>query len=320
MTTEIPALQPTSPGEEIERLLDERQIDYDEKVISLSEIDLDASTHNQARFLPLHEDVVITYGAAMEQGDKFPPIVVMAKGAKYLVLDGNHRVAAANLVGYKQMTVFVAKNITKAVAELFTYEANARHGLPTSIEERIRQGLYLVNIGNQPKSVARALAIPEAKLYRAMQAAKATQRLTQLGFKPEQMLSSVVIRLGNIASNTVLQSAANLVVGAELDSEESNELITRINARASEGEGAQLATIEEMRQKMKGRIRTTGGGRIELPKNINRIRIAARLVRHIEATELGKQIPMIDETLAQTTRREVFEMIAHLAGVSEAIR
>ena len=93
-TTKI-TLQPTTPGEDDRRMLDDIGVEYKIVEIAFADIDVESSKHNQARFLALHEETVLAYAAAMEQGDVFPPIIVTGTKGKYLVLDGNHRIAAA---------------------------------------------------------------------------------------------------------------------------------------------------------------------------------------------------------------------------------
>ncbi len=312
-------LQPTSPGEEELRLLTESSIDYDVREIAFIDIDLETSKHNQARFLALHEDVVINYAAAMEQGDVFPPIIVTGKPGKYIVLDGNHRVAAAGLVGYMSTTAFIARNITKAQSDLLIFEANARHGLPTSIEERVAQGVYLVNLGNQPKVVAKALAVPERKLYTAIGDERTKSRLTKLGIDPAKIPAGQLHRIGAVTLNTVLQPVAEMVVKSRLDTAETNELITAINAETS-GESAQLRVVESYRERYKSRAKTTVGGKLSVPKDVTRVKIATRMVRHINPSALSTALANGSPELAKEIRRDVFESISQLVSVSEAIK
>lgn len=316
MTT---ATQPTTPGEDVARFLSDRQIDYDLKEIDISDIDVETSKHNQARFLPLHDETVLVYGAAMEQGDSFPPVIVSGNKGKYLVLDGNHRVAAANLAGFKATKAFVCKNISKAQAELVTFEANARHGLPTSLDERIQQALYLVNIGNQPKAVAQALSVPVQKLYKAISASKGAARLSKVGIDPKRFSSSSMSRFASIASNTVLAPVAEIAVAANLNHDEINEIITAVNAEDG-GEASQIRIVETFRKRYAPRMRSTSGGRMVLPENVTRVHRIAKMVSNLDGKLLATQMSKMDPTDADEVRRQVYESIAKLVAVSESFK
>lgn len=312
-------LQPTSTGADTAQFLDDRQIEYDLKVINLSDIDIETSKHNQARFLPLHEETVFTYGAAMEQGDVFPPIVVNNQKGKYLVLDGNHRVAAAGLAGYTQTTAYVTKNLSKAQAELVTFEANARHGLPTSIEERVQQGLYLVNIGNKAASVARALSIPENRLHKAVQTNRAASRLTTLGVDSKKFSQSSIARFGSIASNTVLAPVAQIAVKANLSHSEISEIVSAINAE-HDGETAQMKVVEKFRGRYAPRMRSTAGGKLALPENVVLVNRLSKIVHKIDGSLLAVQMTKMDTEESDQLRREVYETIATLVSISEKFK
>lgn len=312
-------IQPTTAGDDIERLLKESSIEYKRSRVDLTQIDKEQSLQNQARFLSLHDDVVLTYAAAMEQGDVFPPVVLhKQKNGKYVVLDGNHRVSAANLVGYVETTAFVVEKIAPAQAELFTYAANARHGLPTTTEERVNQGMFLVARGNRPKEVAKALSIPETALYRAMASRRGSERLIRVGVKADKLADSMVRRLDAIASNTVLLPAAELVMKASLRSDEVSALVSEINKGESEKD--QLQTIESWKNRHSGRLRSTSGGKVTLPANVNRIKNLGRMARNIEISSLNTEIGGLDESVAADIKRELYESIAHLVAASEAVR
>lgn len=312
-------LQPTAVADDMKRLLAESGVETKILTVALADIDKESSLQNQARFLSLHDDVVLTYAAAMEQGDVFPAIVLhKQKSGKYVVLDGNHRVAAANLVGYEKTTAFVTTDIAPAQAELFIYAANARHGLPTTVEERTNQGIFLVARGNRPKEVAKALSIPENTLYRALASKRSTERLIRVGVKTDKLTDTDIRRLGSITSNTVLLPASDLVIKAGLNRDEVNSFVTEINKGESERE--QLKTIDAWKSRHAGRIRSTSGGKVTLPENAKRVQMLGRLARNIQITSLRTEITGLDKAVADDVRRELFESIAHLVSASEAVR
>lgn len=307
----------TSDGTDEKQLLRDREMKFERSVIDLDDIDADASTRNQARLLPVHQDTVEMYRAAMEAGDKFPPIVVNATKKPYVILDGNHRLFAAKMAGFTAMEALLVHNATKAQMELFTYEANAKHGLPTTLNERIQQGLYLVSLGNQAIVVAKALSIPEKKLWYALSAARTQRRLEKHGFDASQFSPYLLRRIGAIKSDNVVVPFAELAIKAKLGSDEINDAITTINQMSTEPE--QIAYVEQLRTRLEPVINATAGGALELPPDIVRLRMAARLLRNIDANTLQESIDRTAPEFRKIIAREVVESVSTLLLASKIL-
>jgi hypothetical protein len=301
-----------------QQLLRDREMHFVRKHIDLDEIDADASTRNQARLLPVHQETVEIYRAAMEAGDKFPPIVVNGTKKPYVVLDGNHRLFAAKMAGFSSMDAFVVTQATKAQMELFTYEANAKHGLPTSITERVRQGMYLVSLGNTASVVAKALSIPERRLWEALQSMRAEKRLVKFGMDPARFSQNIKRRLASVHSDVVLEPFAQVIIGASLNTDEINEAVTKINTLNSEAE--QLAYVESLRVKYESILQSTAGGAIDLPPDVVRLRMAARLLRRINEDTLAESIDRVSPEFRTVLAREVIESVSALLTASGLLK
>lgn len=316
--TEFDKVLPSSEGAEIAQLLRDREMHFTRTRIDIDAIDPDASTRNQARMLPVHQETVEIYRAAMEAGDRFPPIVVNGNKTPYVILDGNHRMFAAKMAGFTSIDAFMVTNATKAQMELFTYEANAKHGLPTSIPERIRQGLYLVSLGNTAATVAKALSIPERRLWEAMQSYRAEKRLVKLDIDPSKIGMATKRRLSSIRSDVVLEPFARLIIGAGISNEEASDTITKINGFTTEAD--QLAFIESLREKYESVLKSTAGGAIELPKDVVRLRMAARLLRRIDEDKLQESFDRIAPEFRDVLAREVIESVSALVAASSLLK
>lgn len=310
---------PTSEGIETQRLLRDREIKFERALIDLDDIDADASTRNQARLLPVHQETIEIYRAAMEQGDKFPPIVVNATKKPYVILDGNHRLFAAKLAGFSSMDALLVKQATKAQMELFTYEANAKHGLPTTLEERVRQGMYLVSLGNQAIVVAKALSIPDRKLWEALGAARTESRLTNLGFtEVDRLPFHIKRRIGSIRSDNVLLPVAEIVVKADLGSNEINDIVVGVNKLTTESD--QMQYVGELRDKYEPVMQSTAGGAIDLPRDVVRLRMAARLLHNIDEGMLQDSIDRLAPEFRSIVAREVIESVSSLLTAAKILR
>lgn len=92
--------------------------------IKLEDIRIDGGTQPRC---DIDEDLVSEYAEDMQDGDKFPPVVVFQDGANYWLADGFHRYFASKKVGYLEIKAEV-KTGTKRDAILYSVSANGKHG------------------------------------------------------------------------------------------------------------------------------------------------------------------------------------------------
>lgn len=302
----------------VEDLLRQRGISYSREVIPLASIDVDASLHNQARHLPLHEETVAMYEAAMANGDAFPAIVARRLHGKYVIADGNHRVRSAQNAGFTHIHCFVIGEAADRQVELFTYEANTKHGLATSLEERIQQGLYLVEIGNTPKVVASSLNIPEQRFYKEVSLARFEARMIEAQVDLSSFSTNQKLRLAAIPNDNVVRALAELLTEGAVGSTEMSEIVTKVRAERTESDA--LGLIAKIRTEKLPEIRSTAAGKLPLPKNVNRLRIACRMSSSIETDKLGNQVANLDPELRAAIRAEAIRAISVLAEAVDVVK
>jgi ParB-like nuclease domain len=302
----------------VEDLLKQRGITYEREIAPLSAFDMDLSLHNQARHLALHEETVAVYEAAMANGDMFPAVVARRLHGRYVIADGNHRVRAAQNAGFTHIHCLVVKEAADRQVELFTYEANTKHGLPTSLEERIHQGLYLVEVGNTPKVVASALNIPEQRFYKEVSLARFEARAADAGIDVSSFSSNQKLRLAAIANDNVVSALTDLAVESVIGSTDLSELVTKVRAQRTESDA--LALIAKARAERLPEIRSTAAGKLPLPKNVNRLRIACRMSSSIEIDKLANQVANLDPELRNQIRSEAVRAISVLAEAVDVVK
>lgn len=278
----------------IEKWLDDHHATYTLVLLDLSSIDRETSRHNQARFKALDETVVIQYAESTERGDTFPPIVVYQAGDRYLVIDGNHRTAAFDLNDLPATLAYVVEDPSPAQVTTLTFEANTRHGLPTSQDERVQQAIYLIEMGSINQNQAAAmLSVPLGVLKHAYERYKADQRLSGLGLKRiERIPQTTRVRLGNLRSDVVLREVFQLTIDGDLRTEDVSALVKEINALRSEKE--QLAVVTREREARSGAIKATAGGRLAIPQQVTTLlRVTSTLNRANPKglTEALKNVP-----------------------------
>lgn len=265
----MPTPRGNSPGRrpDIEAdLKDKYHVDY----LYLSNIDTDQFDHersqaNQARFTALDESTVELYKDAVERGDAFPAVLAYrpsrAAGAKLVIIDGNHRLAAHHQAG-KVINVYEIDGKTKPAAITYmTFAFNTKHGRPTSEEERVSHALYLIDGGATHEAASSAMGVPMRILRRAIARAQGDKRAAEVGVDPREWSAlSVVIRtrLLNISTDEGFRDAAHVAYIANLGSEEVFEMVALLNNSRSGIK--QRAIVRAETERLQERIQTGNGG------------------------------------------------------------
>ena len=236
--------------------------------LPIAEIDVEAGLANQARLHdPLHELTVATYLEAMERGDTFPAIVVVRPNAsvKATPVDGNHRAKSAILAGRESVAAYVVQgepSSTRIIA--LTMEANARHGQPVPMDERLEQAVWMVNgAGISQTKAAAALNLPLGSLRMRISRDKAEQRGTNAGVKPAVWNSlSIGIRakIAQIKTDEGVKAAALLADSAKLTLAEVTELVEHANETSSAAK--QVQAIKAFGEQYADRSEASAGGLI----------------------------------------------------------
>jgi hypothetical protein len=284
-------------------MLNRYGFDYKLEVIDLARVNRAESKRNQARIAhPINEDQVILYAEAMKNGDSFPPLVVYLTESGYIVMDGNHRVAAFDLCDETTAQAYVVKKPSNAQVQAFTYEANTKHGMPTTLHDRIRQAISMVNLGASAVDAAKQLGVPLNTLRSALDNAKAEQRFQELGIKKfDRLSSSARRRLDNIHSNVVLRAAAELALEAGMSSEDITTLAKAINGVRNERD--QLAIVAQERQTRSGTIKATAGGRIPVPVPLTTLQRITSTIIGLDSSKVVKHLgEMPDDVRAEYLR------------------
>lgn len=223
------------------------------------QFDAEKSLHNQARFEPVDEKRVEQYAEAMRRGDQFPPVIAHGKLGKLVQADGNHRLQAA-IKSKKPLDTYVISGDAKTIVQI-TFEANSKHGTPTSEEERVQQALYLMDNGASVKSAAAALAIPEKLVNAASIRRNTDQRFLENSISPliiEKMPEPTKRRMAQISTDEGFVAAVELAHRSNMTSSEAFTFVTEVNELRSSAK--QVAFIKERERAMTEQIGATGGG------------------------------------------------------------
>jgi ParB-like chromosome segregation protein Spo0J len=101
-------------------------------MLDLAKIRLDGGTQTR---VSINEEVIAVYADAMEENEKFPPVVVYSDGTDYWLADGFHRVLAATRVGRLNIEATIHKG-SRQDALKYALRANKCNGLHRSNEDK----------------------------------------------------------------------------------------------------------------------------------------------------------------------------------------
>ena len=305
--------------ERVERWIESHGGSFELKELPLSAIDRAKSARNQARFKPINDETILLYGAAMEQGDEFPPILVYVEKDSYVVVDGNHRVEAASLNDRPRIDAYVLHDPSEAMIRVLTFEANTKHGLPTTMAERLKQAVYLVEMGATHKDAAQTLHVPMGRLKNVMAQARSEKRLAVAAIPRWDRIGAFhKMRLDAIQSDVVFAEAAKLVLAAKMNSNDTGSLVTDINKQPNEA--AMLARLAEERDRRKVDIRSTIGGRIQIPEVIQNLNRALAALDRFDHMDLKAATPSLSPDMRSALRRRCGESVERLRKAQTILR
>lgn len=311
---------------EIEAWLDSHGAkNYYENEAVLAGWDTAESLNNQARMEAIDEEVIERYVTAFENGDEFPALIAhnLHPSGLLINIDGNHRLIAAQRVGIPTLPVYVVTEAADENLVAMTYEANVKHGSPTTEAVRLRHGMHLLQQGGAVKNVAARLNVSYTKLYNAWIKEKSRERATATGLKDNEWDSLSVQAQqklhNNIKTNSVLRGAVKLAHEANLGMSEITELVE--NLKAVEGEPTQQEqVIKAARQIYRPRIDAHGGGAITRQRAASFKTPRGRFLSCIgQVVHLPENYVVITATIAAQERPGVIKKVRDAIARLEAI-
>jgi hypothetical protein len=317
-TMMAPTVTMNSPA--TEKWLQGHGLDFTLREVHITDIDREASHRNQARIgLPVNDDTVLMYATAMERGDAFPAAVMyQRKDRKHVVIDGNHRVAAADLRNQVSYPAYVIDNPSDVQVRMLTYEANTKHGLPTGLDERVQQAMHLVHLGSKPEEAAKMLGVPASRLQNALRVTKADQRAASLQV-PKRWVNlpkSIRVRLDNIKNDNVYLALTDLVLTTGIKTQDVDKIIPRINDKRTESD--QLSVVEEERKMRQEEVRVTAHNRFGLSPRLQGIVSAARSIVRVDVDTVANAD--IGADLRAKVRIQLIEAARRLEEMADALQ
>lgn len=259
---------------EIERMLREQyrvEFTYREGV-DISEFDLDKSLDNQARDVPLNDDLLAGYTEAAKAGDRFPPLIAhrpgRAKMRKLVLIDGNHRLHAQLGTERQKVDVYEIKDGTKSqTIDVLTSTVNARNGQPPTDAEKVRHAIRFIENGSTVEHAARMMQIAPHKVTTAWKRQKADRKardaegLDIRGW--ESLPYNVRAEAAKLPTEDTFVPVATLAFQARMGAPEVAEVVNDVlSAKTNQ---KQQAIIRQVTKELRPRIQSSGGGVLSTP-------------------------------------------------------
>lgn len=259
------AATPVDPHrrQETEDWLDHHGVEWEyQPDLDIKRIDIEKSLHNQGRvYTKLDPSRVDTYAEAMQRGDKFPAIVVNRVQRKLVAVDANHRIGAYLKLEAPTVPAYVITKGRPATVVRMTFEANVKHGMPTTHEERLHQAVWLIDNGAAQEDAAAMVNIKVQDVRRHWARVKADNRADEVGILRNQwdnISASSKQRLSTISTDEGFAAASNLVFRANLGTEEVVELVQALQPLRSSTR--QVSSVKNFADMYGDRIQEAGAG------------------------------------------------------------
>lgn len=321
-TAPTPTPATPSVADPVVDMLKSYGFEYELVNLPLASVNRKASQLNQARVAePIDEDQVLIYAEQMRNGDKFPPIVVFqSSNGSHIVMDGNHRVGSADLADITEFPAYVVKDPSPAEIQSFTYEANTKHGKPTSLDDRLSQGIHLMEQDVPLKEAARRLGITPGTLSTRWDMVQADKRFRSIGIRKFDALNGTAKRkLDAIHSDPVLRAAAELVLEARLSSDDIARLVKDVNAIRA-GEREQIRFIAAQREARQTVIKATAGGRIPVPASVSNLSRVTTTISRVNVKTVAADIKRLPADAQSAQQAAVSTAVTKLMDLLRAIQ
>jgi AcrR family transcriptional regulator len=271
--------------EKVERWLRDKGLTFEYvPSLDLKLIDRRLSEQNQARpEQPILTERAEAYAIAMLDGAEFPALVVYrAINGGYVVITGNHRIAAAHMAERLTFDAYVVQTTDELTIELLTRTANVLEGDRGSPEEHLHHAIYFVEMrGMTVKDAANECGVSATTLQSRLRRRDTDRRLGKIpGVDPSAIAPNTRVRLGAISNDAVLGDAAQAVVRYRLGGENLATLVREVNEARTEAAQRDRVRAFCERDEIKARLtRSSGGKRRVVMTDLERLVVDLRRVQ-----------------------------------------
>jgi hypothetical protein len=262
--------------------------------------DRDRSLGNQARMgKPLNKGTVARYVEGLRNGDVFPPVAAQRlDNGLFLILDGNHRLAAHTEVD-RTLDVYECDGPDQVLVR-YSFEANVKHGLPASEDDRLHHALYLVDNGMSIKEAAQRLQLVYSRLQAASLLVQAGRRADDAQIPRsvwDRVPKAMRAKVNAIRTDEGFAAAVQLIVDASLRADEISRLLTDL-AEVRGSASRQILVVKRWRDDLTDQIGQaqagSSGRRHGITSPRARLRLAITTVSSLGDVEAFTDVPAVE--------------------------
>lgn len=242
--------------------------------IPLVKITIDAGARSQIRLeeKPIDEETVLRYAVALEEGAKFPALVLYRKGEVYCVINGLHRHRSYGLAEIESTDAYVCDLDESKDAKIISRlrrTVNIIEGRAPGVEEALEQALQLVHEGMTAADAAKVTCLKAARVSKRVLYEKSRIRIVEFsGLKPfeiERLGRSAIEDLGKVSHPKLAGEMARFAYETRLNSSEIQELSRQVRAALTDSE--KELVLKKWRSDHADRIKQTAAGRLAIPSS-----------------------------------------------------
>lgn len=235
--------------------------------VKIDWIDLKESLERQVRVgEKLDDNLVLEYAEAQNAGADFPmPILNRLPNQRlFWIWSGNHRIAAANLRGEKEIDAYVLQVTDPRMMDLIPRVVNTWEGKRTTREEMLIHAAWLIETHSwDTKDVAKKMSLRPDHITAYMRTQRVATQIRDEGVNADGFSKTLLLRMAPIADNrNVLRELSKCLKKNDCEFNEAEQIITDVKGGNTEHERLEIIrgwnkTFADREEKHKLPIKTS---------------------------------------------------------------
>lgn len=218
-------------------------VSFEVERIKIDEIDREESLNRQVRLgKKLNDDIVTSYAIAMESPDAVWPYCIVNRHKKQIFLwSGNHRIAAADLIGETEVDAYVVNVTDPRLQDIIPRLVNAMESpIGQKREESLVHAQWMIeNHGMEPKDAAQLLGLRYEWIIQHMRGESIGNIVREEGVDSSVFPKSLLMRMAPLVNNrVVLRETAKFLKKHKVKGDEANRLVDDIKRTSTEAEAS----------------------------------------------------------------------------------